>query len=503
MDSSIGLILINTSLAAAAGGVINLIVEKIFYPVIRIERMLNGVLGGLVGITAGCAIVSPGSAIIIGVIAGLVVYFIEWVLLSCRLDDPVGAIAVHLGGGVWGTLALALFAPIDQLPAGGHFAQLWVQLIGVFSVAAWSFLTGLILFAMVKMFGFLRVPEEHEIEGLNITEHGAKTVWLETLKAMKNTLATGDLTQRVQEENGTEAGAIAACFNEMMAQFESNISQMKQAIVEINTTIKNIQDVSSNTAVDVEHQQTSTCVISEAIKNLNHQAIELMGGVEHASQSSIQADAEMTSLQQVLSMSEFAVKQLVESITKSSVIMEQVEQHSLNVGKMTDDIKSISEQTNLLALNAAIEAARAGEAGRGFAVVADEVRALANRTNETTIEIETLIHTMQTGLLDAKKIIDGGKNTADMSNQQLKMTTVAFDEISSSVKEIRKVNEGFVDAINTQQQTTEEITTNILEIKITSDHTVEGIVSVTNSNEDLSNIAVSLQNMVDQYRVLH
>ncbi len=503
MDSSIGLILINTSLAAASGGVINLIVEKIFHPVIRIERMLNGVLGGLVGITAGCAIVSPSSAIIIGAIAGLIVYFVEWVLIKCRLDDPVGAIAVHLGGGTWGTLALALFAPVDQLPAGGRLAQLWVQFIGISSVAAWSFLTGLILFSMVKMFGFLRVPEEHELEGLNITEHGAKTVWLETLQAMKNTLETGDLTQRVQEENGTEAGAIAACFNEMMTQFESNISQMKQAITQINTTITTIQNVSSNTAVEVEHQQTSTSVIGDAIQNLNQQATGLMSDVEHASNSSVQADAEMTSLQQVLSMSEFAVNQLIDTISKSATIMEKVELHSLNVGKMTDVIKSISEQTNLLALNASIEAARAGDAGRGFAVVAEEVRSLANKTNDTTIEIESLIQTMQSALSEAKSTIDNGKNTADMSNQQLKMTSVAFDEISASVKAIRKVNEGFVGTINTQQQATKEITANILEIKSTSKNTVDGIVSVTNSNEDLSTIAASLQNMVDQYKVLH
>ncbi len=101
MDNSFGLILINTSLAASAGGVINLVIEKIFRPIIKIERILNGVLGGLVAITAGCAIVSPGNAIIIGAIAGVIVYFIDWLLLRCRLDDPVGPISVHLGGGVW------------------------------------------------------------------------------------------------------------------------------------------------------------------------------------------------------------------------------------------------------------------------------------------------------------------------------------------------------------------------------------------------------------------
>ncbi len=319
---------------------------------------------------------------------------------------------------------LALFAPIEQLPSNGHLAQLWVQVIGVFSIAIWSFLTGLVLFGIIKLFGFLRVPEEHEIEGLNITEHGAKTVWLETLQAMQNTLKTGDLTQRVKEENGTEAGAIAACFNEMMAQFENNISEMKQAVIQINTNITNIQDVSSNTAVDVEHQQTSTAVIGDAIQNLSQQVSGLMGDVSQVANSSSQADAEMTSLQQVLSMSEFAVYQLVETITQSATIMEQVDLHSKNVGQTISVIKAISEQTNLLALNASIEAARAGEAGRGFAVVAEEVRSLATRTNDSTIEIESLIGNMQTVLLEAKEIIDTGKNTADMSNQQLKMTSV-------------------------------------------------------------------------------
>jgi len=503
MDSSIGLILINTSLAAAAGGVINLIVEKAFHPVIRIERILNGVLGGLVGITAGCAIVSPSSAVIIGAIAGLVVYFIEWLLIQSRLDDPVGAIAVHLGGGAWGTLALAVFAPVEHLPAGGHLAQLGVQLTGIMSVAIWSFLSGLLLFAIVKLFGFLRVPEQHELEGLNITEHGAKTVWLETLQAMQNTLATGDLTQRVQEENGTEAGAIAACFNQMMVQFEINISQMKQAINQINNTIATIHGVSSNTTTDVKQQQSSTVMIGDAIYDLNQQVSDLMGDVNEVANSSSQADAEMNSLQQVLSMSEFAVNQLTDIINKSAIIMEQVEQHSKNVGKTTDVIKAISEQTNLLALNASIEAARAGDAGRGFAVVADEVRSLANRTNESTIEIESLIQTMQLALSEAKLTIDDGKNTADNSNQKLKMTSVAFDEISNSVKAIRKINTGFVDAIKMQQEATENISSNISDIKRSNDNTVDGVTSITDSNEDLSKIAASLNSMVNQYKVLH
>lgn len=503
LDSSIGLILINTSLAAAAGGVINLFIEKCFRPIIRIERVINGILGGLVGITAGCAVVTPGNAILIGTIAGLVVYLVEWLLLSFRLDDPVSAIAVHTGGGVWGTLALALFANEDQLPAGGHLAQLSIQFIGVISVAIWAFFTGIILFSFIKLFGFLRVPEEHEEEGLNITEHGAKTVWLETLKAMKNITETGDLTQRVQEEYGTEAGSIAKYFNMMMAQFENNVSQIKLASQQISQTINTIQQVTANTFEDMEHQQSSSAVISHAMNDLNQQVANLIVDVHEVAQSSSDADAEISSLHQILSMSQNAVNNLTETINKSATIMEQVTHHSFNVEKTTDVIKSISEQTNLLALNASIEAARAGEAGRGFAVVADEVRALASRTNESTKEIESLIQIMQSALSDAKIIIDEGKETAINSNQQLEMTSVAFDDIILSVKQIRKFNEDFVEAIGIQQQATEEISANITEIKTNTDHTVESMESVNKNNQDLTEIATSLKGMTDQYKVLH
>ena len=180
-DGSVAKIVLNTLLAPAAAGVTCLVIATFVSGEgwIRIEKILNGVIAGLVGITAGCAVVEPMGAIWIGMIAGVVVYSTEWLMLHVlKVDDPINAVAAHGFAGAWGTLGLALFAPVEALPAGGHMAQLWVQFVGVVAVFAWAFIAGVILFSILKRTGHLRVAEDEERLGVNVTEHGARSAWL-------------------------------------------------------------------------------------------------------------------------------------------------------------------------------------------------------------------------------------------------------------------------------------------------------------------------------------
>lgn len=175
---SIGLIAVTTNLAAAAGAITAMFTVWLQFGKPDISMTLNGALGGLVAITAGCANVSPVSAIIIGALAGvLVVFAVEFIDKKLHIDDPVGAVSVHCVCGVWGTLAVGLFAQesfggVKGLFFGGGMTQFLTQLKGVAAVGAWAFIGGLIIFTILKKTIGLRVSREEEIKGLDIEEHG-------------------------------------------------------------------------------------------------------------------------------------------------------------------------------------------------------------------------------------------------------------------------------------------------------------------------------------------
>jgi Amt family ammonium transporter len=174
MDSSIGFIAMTTNLAAAAGGVITMFLTWVKYKKPDVSMTLNGVLAGLVGITAGCASVSLWGAIAIGAIAGVVVVFgVEFLEKVLKVDDPVGAVAVHGFCGATGTILVGLFAIEGGLFYGGGFELLGIQALGVLAVAAWTLGTSFLLFQAIKKFNGLRVEEHHEVAGLDIGEHGS------------------------------------------------------------------------------------------------------------------------------------------------------------------------------------------------------------------------------------------------------------------------------------------------------------------------------------------
>lgn len=177
-DLSIGAIAVTTTLAASAGAVTSMVTSWVWFKKPDPSMSLNGALAGLVGITAGCAVASPASSIIIGFIAGiLVVVSVEFIDKVLHIDDPVGAVSVHGVCGVWGTLAVGLFANTDDIKGlfyGGGFNQLGIQAIGVLSVFVWSFGVGFVLFFIIKKTIGLRVSDEEELQGLDIGEHGSE-----------------------------------------------------------------------------------------------------------------------------------------------------------------------------------------------------------------------------------------------------------------------------------------------------------------------------------------
>ncbi|WP_317931217.1 ammonium transporter [Halioxenophilus sp. WMMB6] len=233
LNGKVPAIIVNTMLAAAAGASAAYLFERISkWPTLDpLFTPINGCLAGLVAITAGCHAVSSLAAAIIGSIGALVMIIVDQWLLRARFDDAVGAIGVHLGAGIWGTLAVALFGNPESLNTGLSFwQQLGAQALGVLVIGAWSFGVALLVLGTYNRIKPLRVSVEAEREGLNIAEHGARTDLHDLLRAMDNQEQSADISGRVPVVPFTEVGQIAERYNRVMVALENAVKQT-QAIV--------------------------------------------------------------------------------------------------------------------------------------------------------------------------------------------------------------------------------------------------------------------------------
>jgi Amt family ammonium transporter len=223
-------IVINTLLAGVSGAVTALTLCWSLTGLANAKFLINGSLAGLVAITASCHAVSAVSAICIGGIGGIVMLGWENLLERFRIDDAVGAVAVHLGAGIWGTLAFALFAQADFLTPGlSRGMQFLIQLLGVSICCVTAFGGSLLVLFLINHCYTLRVSPEDERKGLNISEHGATTLLADLLATMYSQTRTGDLSARIPEEPFTEVGQIAAQYNQVMEALEQKEAQARQS----------------------------------------------------------------------------------------------------------------------------------------------------------------------------------------------------------------------------------------------------------------------------------
>ncbi|HEV8077780.1 MAG TPA: PAS domain-containing protein, partial [Marinobacter sp.] len=234
-DARVPGIMVNTLMAGAAGGMVALLISYCLFGGNRATAMtINGTLAGLVAITAGVHSVSTLSAMVIGALGCLCMLAAEQVLLKFKLDDPVGAVPVHLVAGIWGTLAVALFGREEQLQTGLSFmGQLQVQLLGVVTIGLFSFTLALLFLWILKQLTPLRVSASGEREGLNVSEHGARTELADLLQAMAGQEQSGDLQQKVHAEPFTEVGLIAAQYNRVMARLNQMITRTRLIVRDI------------------------------------------------------------------------------------------------------------------------------------------------------------------------------------------------------------------------------------------------------------------------------
>lgn len=499
-SDQIPLVLMNTVVAACAGGMANLLLSHVgSSDQIRVERILNGVLGGLVAVTASAHLVGLFSAVIIGAVGGLVAHFAhEFILRVLKLDDPVSAIPVHGFAGTWGTLAVVFFANDVSL---NTFSQAFTQLIAIIIVFVWSFGLGLLLFSVLKMLGQLRVSREDEHAGLNVAEHGAKSVLLDTMQTMHDIVKSGDLSQRVPEEIGTEAGEVATSFNMLMDQFSSNMREMQHTSDDVKQTANRLIEFSNDTLDRLLKQGESTEEITQSITDLRSKLSEINDQAVNVSEKSNQAEAEMGSTSQVIGMASGAIDLMKGVIDEISDIMPTLSEYSKEVNKATGFIGEIAEQTNLLALNAAIEAARAGDSGRGFAVVADEVRSLAIKTKDSTAQIGTSIQRLHEQTQKAMEIVSKGQSQAEESTKSVEFAGMAFQGIKDVISSMKEVNQALSSTIQAQTKASEVIHENIGLVQDFTSVTKDGVTNLVKDGQEMDLTIGKMNKLISQYKV--
>ncbi|WP_371234684.1 methyl-accepting chemotaxis protein [Pseudomonas sp. QE6] len=222
---------------------------------------------------------------------------------------------------------------------------------------------------------------------------------------------------------------------------------------------------------------------------------------EEAASSAEQADGKVASGQAVVRQTLGRIEQLAEAVRTATQSIEQLGRESQNIGSVLDVIKSVAEQTNLLALNAAIEAARAGEQGRGFAVVADEVRALARRTQQSTAEIESLITSLQSDAATSVQRMQRSHALVEMTVGDAVQTEAALGTIASAVAVIHQMNQQIAAASEQQSAVAEEISRSVTSIRGIADESAQAMESTASSSVELAQLSRELQKLVGQFRL--
>ncbi len=314
-------------------------------------------------------------------------------------------------------------------------------------------------------------------------------------------LAEGDLAARVDYRNKDELGRIANAFNQMAQRFHDAINQVKDSVTQLAAASEETSTVTAQTTTGINQQLNETSQVATAINEMNATVQEVAKNAVEAAEAAKEADTTFDEGKLVIDRVIGSIDELAGEVGTAAQVIQELEQESRNIGSVLDVIKSIAEQTNLLALNAAIEAARAGEQGRGFAVVADEVRTLAGRTQESTQEIEEMISKLQSGADNAVKVMNSGRDKTQIGVDQAAKAGDAMQKINAAVNRISEMNTQIAGAAEEQSTVTDEINRSIISIHEVAEQSAAGAQHTTQASHDMARLAEQLKEMVERFRV--
>jgi methyl-accepting chemotaxis protein len=311
----------------------------------------------------------------------------------------------------------------------------------------------------------------------------------------------GDLTKRLKVDSRDEFGLLAEAFNRFVARIHESIREVAGTARQLHDVSQLVVNASNSSMANSDEQANRTNSVAAAINELGAAAQEIARNAADASHHASDASHQAGDGRQVVEQTIAAMNQLSEKISYASTHIEALNSRTVNIGQILEVIKGISEQTNLLALNAAIEAARAGEAGRGFAVVADEVRNLAHRAQESAQQIQGMIEELQVGAREAVNTMGESQRYSLESVEIANRAGQRLASVTGRISEIDAMNQSVATATEEQTAVVDSLNMDITEINTLNQEGVENLQATLRACADLETQAGRLRHLVDSFRI--
>ncbi|MFY0729329.1 methyl-accepting chemotaxis protein [Pseudomonas sp. NFX15] len=348
--------------------------------------------------------------------------------------------------------------------------------------------------------------------GLVIAAIGLLVIWLvghgiarplKQMVAMLDDIAQGegDLTRRLTSDRADELGSIAKGFNTFLAKLQVMITQVVTSVQSVSDSSEHTADIAIRTNTGVHKQMAEIDQVATAVQEMTATAQDVARNATQAAQAASHADQAASQGMQIVRDTSNSIGALAVEIGRAVGVVQTLAKDSENINAILTAIRGIAEQTNLLALNAAIEAARAGEQGRGFAVVADEVRNLAQKTQKATEEIQSMIQQLQQGTRDVVRVMEDSQNRTDESVQHAAKAAEALETITQAVSVINDMNTQIASAAEEQSAVADDINRNVINIGQVANEVAGGADESSAASADLTKLAEQQRRLINQFRV--
>ncbi|NMZ23412.1 methyl-accepting chemotaxis protein [Pseudomonas proteolytica] len=314
-------------------------------------------------------------------------------------------------------------------------------------------------------------------------------------------IAEGNLTQSIKVDGDDEAGRLLRAMNKMQEKLRDTLQRISGSATQLASAAEELNAVTDESARGLTQQNNEIEQAATAVNEMTSAVEEVARNAVSTSEASKNATASAGDGRDLVQETVSAIERMSGDVQGTATLIGALAEESRDIGKVLDVIRGLADQTNLLALNAAIEAARAGEAGRGFAVVADEVRALAHRTQQSTSEIERMIGSIQAG---TEQAVDSMRNSTERAESTLNIAKgagMSLDTINSAIIEINERNLVIASAAEEQAQVAREVDRNLVNIRDLSVQSATGASQTSAASSELSRLAVDLNGMVGRFRL--
>ncbi len=323
---------------------------------------------------------------------------------------------------------------------------------------------------------------------------------LKQIAVVATAISNNDISHECSIQSEDMIGEIINSFNQMVANLRRIIGHITHSAGELEGQTHQLITISNQGMEGLEQQKDKTDQVVQVMAEFSNGVQQITDGAHQTVELTTQANEQATQSALIATEAIGSICALSGDIDKAAQVINQLDQKSESIGNMLDVIRGIAEQTNLLALNAAIEAARAGEQGRGFAVVADEVRTLATRTQQSTGEIEEIISHLQQGSRDAVKAMDGARTQANTTEEHFEQAAELLAEIAGAIQAISERNHSFAQTASMQNEMVGEVCRHVQTINEVSHQIAEGSAQAVDASTGLHSQASELRGMVEQFK---